>query len=73
MMDSLLKRLKPFIKENLEKDKDKYPSSYNRIVTDLSKNIIVSDVAFGTLTTLSNYTNGKYQMTINDLYNMFEQ
>ena len=72
-MDSLLERLKPFIKENLEKDKDKYPSSYNRIVTDLSNNIVVSDVAFGTLTTLSNYTDGKYQMSILDLYNMFEK
>mgnify|MGYP001156752445 FL=1 len=72
MMDSLLERLKPFIKENLEKDKDKYPSSYNRVITDLSNNIIVSDVEFGTLTTLSNYTNGKYQMSILDLYNMFE-
>ncbi len=72
-MKSLWEKLKPFIKENLEKDKETYPSSYNRIVTDLSKNIIVSDVSFGTLTTLSNYTNGKYMMTINDLYNMFEQ
>ena len=72
-MGSLLERLKPFIKENLEKDKDKYPSSYNRIVTDLSNNIVVSDVAFGTLTTLSNYTDGKYQMSILDLYNMFEK
>jgi hypothetical protein len=72
MMGSLLERLKPFIKENLEKEKDKYPSSYNRIVTDLSNNIVVSDLTFGTLTTLSNYTNGKYQMSILDLYNMFE-
>lgn len=71
-MGSLLERLKPFIKENLEKEKDKYPSSYNRIVTDLSNNIVVSDLTFGTLTTLSNYTNGKYQMSILDLYNMFE-
>ena len=42
-MDSLLKRLKPFIKENLEKDKETYPASYNRIITDLSENIIQDD------------------------------
>ena len=72
-MKSLLEKMKPFIKENLEKDKETYQASYNRIITDLSENIIVSDVSFGTLTTLSNYTNGKYMMTINDLYNMFEQ
>lgn len=72
-MKSLIEKLKPFIKENLEKDKEKYPSSYNRIINELSDCIIVSDVSLGTLTTLSNYTNGKYMMTINDLYNMFEQ
>jgi len=73
MMKSLWEKLKPFIKENLENDKEKYPSTYDRIYTELTKNIIVSDVSFGTLTSIANYTNGKYMMTINDLYNMFEQ
>ena len=71
MMKSLLEKLKPHIKENLEKEKDVYPSSYNRIITDLSKNIIVSDVTLGTLTTLSGYS-GEYLSTVNELYNMFE-
>ena len=71
MMKSLLEKLKPYIKDNLEKEKDKYPSSYNRIITDLSNNIIVSDVSLGTLTTLSGYT-GEYLSTVNELYNMFE-
>jgi len=70
-MKSLLEKLKPHIKENLEKEKDVYPSSYNRIITDLSKNIIVSDVTLGTLTTLSGYS-GEYLSTVNELYNMFE-
>ena len=70
-MKSLLEKLKPHIKENLEKEKDVYPSSYNRIITDLSKNIIVSDVTLGTLTTLSGYS-GEYLSTVNQLYNMFE-
>ena len=69
MMKSLLERLKPYIKDNLEKEKDKYPSSYNRIITDLSNNIIVSDVSLGTLTTLSGYT-AEYLSTVNELYNM---
>ena len=64
-------RDRPHIKENLEKEKDVYPSSYNRIITDLSKNIIVSDVTLGTLTTLSGYS-GEYLSTVNELYNMFE-
>ena len=71
MMKSLLERLKPYIKDNLEKEKDKYPSSYNRIITDLSNNIIVSDVSLGTLTTLRGYS-GEWLSTINELYNMFE-
>lgn len=70
-MKNLLVKLKPHIKENLEKEKDVYPSSYNRIITDLSKNIIVSDVTLGTLTTLSGYS-GEYLSTVNELYNMFE-
>ena len=71
MMKSLLERLKPYIKDNLEKEKDKYPSSYKRITNELSDCIIVSDVSLGTLTTLSGYS-GEWLSTINELYNMFE-
>jgi len=71
MMKSLLEKLKPHIKENLEKEKDKYPSSYKRITNELSDCIIVSDVSLGTLTTLSGYS-GEWLSTINELYNMFE-
>lgn len=70
-MKSLLEKLKPHIKENLEKEKDKYPSSYKRITNELSDCIIVSDVSLGTLTTLSGYS-GEWLSTINELYNMFE-
>ena len=71
-MKSLLEKVKPHIKENLEKDKEKYPSSYKRIVSELSDCIIVSDVTLGTLTTLSGYS-GEYLSTVNELYNMFEE
>ncbi len=71
-MKSLLEKLKPHIKDNLEKEKDKYPSSYKRIVNELSKCVIVSDVTLGTLTTLSGYT-GEWVSTVNEMYNMFEE
>ena len=71
-MKSLLQKLKPSIKENLEKEKDKYPSSYKRIINELSDCYIVSDVTLGTLTTLGGYS-GEWVSTVNEMYNMFEE
>ena len=71
-MKSLLEKLKPSIKENLEKEKDIYPSSYERITNELAECVIVSDVTLGTLTTLSGYS-GEWVNTVNGLYNMFEE
>ena len=55
-MKSLLEKLKPSIKEKLEKEKDIYPASYQRIINELSECVIVSDVTLGTLTTLGGYS-----------------
>lgn len=71
-MKNLLVKLKPSIKENLEKEKDKYPSSYKRIINELSACYIVSDVTLGTLTTLGGYS-GEWVSTVNEMYNMFEE
>lgn len=71
-MKSLLEKLKPSIKENLEKEKDKYPASYQRIINELSECVIVSDVTLGTLTTLGGYS-GEWVSTVNEMYNMFEE
>jgi len=72
-MMSCLDRLKPFIRENLEKAKEEYPHSYKSIITELEQNIIISDISFGTLTTLTSYTDQRYTLSILDLYNMFER
>tara|TARA_R110000744_G_scaffold25981_1_gene64110 strand:+ start:102 stop:320 length:219 start_codon:yes stop_codon:yes gene_type:complete len=72
-MENCLDRLKPFIRENLENTKELYPNSYKRIITELGDNIVVSDISFGTLTTLTSYTDQRYILSILDLYNMFEK
>ncbi len=72
-MKSLLERLKPFIKENLESTKDIYPHSYKSFIEELSNSYAVTEVKFGTLTSLTSYTDGKYSYTILDLYKMFEE
>ena len=72
-MKNLLERLKPYIRENLESTKDIYPHSYKSFVEELSNSYAVTEVKFGTLTSLTSYTDGKYSYTILDLYKMFEE
>ena len=73
MMESLLERLKPFIKQNLDSTKDIYPHSYKSFIEELSTKYAVTELTFGTLTSLTSYTDGKYGHTILDLYKMFEE
>tara|TARA_B100001057_G_scaffold29712_1_gene27076 strand:- start:634 stop:852 length:219 start_codon:yes stop_codon:yes gene_type:complete len=70
-MKNLLERLKPYIRENLESTKDIYPHSYKSFIEELSNSYAVTEVKFGTLTSLTSYTDGKYGYTILDLYEMF--
>lgn len=72
-MMSCLDRLKPFIRENLEKTKEEYPHSYKSIITELEQNSTITDISFGTLTTLTSYTDQRYILSILDVYNMFER
>lgn len=68
-----LERLKPFIRENLENTKELYPYSYKSIITELEESITIGDISFGTLTSLTSYTDQQYTLSILDLYNMFEK
>lgn len=43
-MDSLLTRLKPFYIAKLEEVKDKHPFTYNKIIEDLTTNVIYGDL-----------------------------
>lgn len=72
-MMNCLDRLKPFIRENLEREKEAYPHSYKSIIRELEESITISDISFGTLTTLTSYTDQRYILSILDLYNMFEK
>tara|TARA_Y100000389_G_scaffold202273_1_gene247112 strand:- start:3012 stop:3233 length:222 start_codon:yes stop_codon:yes gene_type:complete len=72
-MRSCLDRLKPFIRKNLEESKDIYPHSYKEFIEELSVKVAITDIRFGTLTSLTSYTNGELLLTINDLYDMFEK
>ena len=65
-------RLQPFIKESLEKEKDKYPHTYKDTKAELEANVSVQQLTFGTLTTVMTYSNGKYGGSILDFYSMFE-
>lgn len=65
-------RLKPFIKENLEKDKDRFPHLYQDAKTELEANVSIQQLRYGTLSTLTTFTNGKYGFKLNDYYDMFE-
>ena len=72
-MRSCLDRLKPFIRKNLEESKDIYPHSYKEFVEELSSKVAITDLRFGTLTSLTSYTNGEFILSIDDLYDMFEK
>ena len=69
---SLKQLLKPEIMANLEEGKEKYPNSYKSIMDKLSECVIVGQLDFSTIVTLTSYS-PKPVNTIMDIYNMFDE
>lgn len=71
-MKNCLERLKPYIRKNLEANKDVYPLSVESITTTLKECYSINEIPFGQMVTLTSYTDGKVINEITGLYNMFD-
>ena len=68
---NLFERLKPEIREKILSEQSEYPTHIGSLIKEMEKNVAVTEMKLGDLTSISNFCKG-YCNSINDLYNMFE-
>ena len=71
-INNLYERLEPSIRENLLADVKRYPLTIGQLIDKLKKNVAITELTFGEISTLSGYSN-KFIEKINEVYDMFNK